>query len=355
MINRRKTKTAKLARMLIGSSYPIHIQSMTNTKTADIKSTVSQIHQLEEANCEAVRISIDSKEDARALARIKENIKIPLIADIQHNYKLALYSLEYGVDGLRLNPGNIKDEEGIKKVIEMAREKGVLIRIGANSGSVGESYLEKHKKDIAKALVECAYDKVRLLEDHNFTNIEISLKATDIFSTVSAYKMMAEKTSYPFHIGITEAGSLLPGAIKSAVGLGILLYQGIGDTLRVSLTDDPVKEVKVAFEILKTLSLREGITVISCPTCGRCKIDVIKITKEIEKEISNYPLRARKLKIAIMGCPVNGLQEAKHCDIGICGGKNFGLLFRHGKIIKKVKERYLISVLREEIKKEIGK
>lgn len=354
MINRRKTKTAKLAGMLIGSSYPIHIQSMTNTKTADIKSTVSQIHQLEEANCEAVRISIDSKEDARALAKIKENIKIPLIADIQHNYKLALYSLEYGTDGLRLNPGNIKDEEGIKKVIEMAREKDILIRIGANSGSVGESYLEKHKKDIAKALVECAYDKVKLLEDHNFTNIEISLKATDIFSTISAYKMMAKKTSYPFHIGITEAGPLLPGAIKSAVGLGILLYQGIGDTLRVSLTDSPIKEVQVGWEILKSLSLREGITIVSCPTCGRCKIDVIKIAKEVERKISNLP-PISNLKIAIMGCAVNGIQEAKHCDIGICGGKNFGLLFRRGKIIKKVKERYLISVLKEEIKKEIGK
>jgi len=348
IVQRRKTKEIKLGKVRIGGDAPISVQSMTNTDTRDVLKTVRQIKGLEREGCEIIRVAVPDKIAALGLGKIKKKIKIPLIADIQFDYQLALLALEQKVDGLRLNPGNIKDKKGIKLVARLAKEKNIPIRIGVNSGSLDKKLLEKYKGPAAEALVESALGEIRLLEDLGFEKIKVSLKSSDVPRTVKAYKLLAQKVSYPFHLGITEAGTLTGGIIKSAVGIGSLLAQGIGDTIRVSLTANPREEVRVGFEILKALELRQyGPVLISCPTCGRCQIDLIKIAGEVERELGKFP--NLNLKVAVMGCPVNGPGEAREADLGIAGGKGVGLLFKKGKIIKKVEEKDLVSALMKEI------
>lgn len=350
-ILRRKTKKVMLRNVGIGGDAPITVQSMTNTKTYDVKSTVNQIFQLEEAGCEIIRVAVPDMESALAIADIKKQIHIPLVADIHFDYRLALEALKQGADGLRINPGNIGPKERIKKVVDSARERNVPIRIGVNSGSLEKDLLLKYKKPVPEALVESALRHVEILESMNFYDIVISLKSSDVITTVNSYMLLAEKVDYPFHLGITEAGTAFSGTIKSSMGLGILLYYGIGDTLRVSLTGDPVDEVRIGFEILKNLKLREnGIDLISCPTCGRCEIDLIKIARDIEDRLKNIK---KPLKIAVMGCAVNGPGEAREADIGIAGGRKRVVIFKKGEIIKSVSEESAVTELMEEIHKLI--
>ncbi len=349
---RKNTKVINVGSVKIGGNNPIVVQSMTNTKTYDINSTVKQITALAEAGCDIVRVAVPKMEDAEALVAIKKQISLPLIADIHFDYRLALKALEAGVDGLRLNPGNIGKKEYVKAVVTAAKERNVPIRIGVNAGSLDQKILLKYGGITAEGMVESALEHIRILEENNFDNIKISLKAHDVPLTIAAYKLMADTVNYPLHLGITEAGTIKSGIIKSAVGIGALLAQGIGDTFRISLTGDPVEEVKVANEILKALNLREyGPVMISCPTCGRCNIDLAKIANEVEILLANIK---KPIKVAVMGCVVNGPGEAKSADVGIAGGKGQGLVFRHGEIVRTVSEEQLVAELFKEINKIVN-
>ncbi len=349
---RKNTKVINVGSVKIGGNNPIVVQSMTNTKTYDINSTVKQITALAEAGCDIVRVAVPKMEDAEALVAIKKQISLPLIADIHFDYRLALKALEAGVDGLRLNPGNIGKKEYVKAVVTAAKERNVPIRIGVNAGSLDQKILLKYGGITAEGMVESALEHIRILEENNFDNIKISLKAHDVPLTIAAYKLMADTVNYPLHLGITEAGTIKSGIIKSAVGIGALLAQGIGDTFRISLTGDPVEEVKVANEILKALNLREyGPVMISCPTCGRCNIDLAKIANEVETLLANIK---KPIKVAVMGCVVNGPGEAKSADVGIAGGKGQGLVFRHGEIVRTVSEEQLVAELFKEINKIVN-
>ena len=347
VMQRKLTKKVLLGSLPVGGGSPVTVQSMTNTDTRDIDATVGQIHRLQQAGCEIVRVAVPDQAAAKALAEIKQQIAIPLVADIHFDYRLALSAVEAGVDKLRINPGNIGSRERIEAVVKAASERKIPIRIGVNSGSLEKELLQKYGWPTAEAMVESALRHVSLLEKLGFEEIVISLKSSDVPVTIRAYELISEKVNYPLHVGITEAGTLKAGAIRSAVGIGTVLAQGIGDTIRVSLTSDPIEEVEVGFEILKCLGLRQrGPTVISCPTCGRAQIDVIRLTEEVERRVRNIE---EPLKIAVMGCVVNGPGEAREADFGIAGGKGEGLIFRQGKVIKKVKENQLVDALLKEI------
>ncbi|MFZ5966550.1 MAG: flavodoxin-dependent (E)-4-hydroxy-3-methylbut-2-enyl-diphosphate synthase [Bacillota bacterium] len=349
-MKRKPTRAVFCRDIQIGGGSEITIQSMTNTDTRDVHSTTEQIKRLEEVGCEIVRIAIPDFEAAEAVRAIKENIKIPLVADIHFDYQLALRCIENGIDKLRLNPGNIGGTERVKKVVEKAREREVPIRIGVNSGSIDKKILDKYDGHItAEAMVESAMEHIEILENLNYSNVIVSLKASDIHLTVEAYRLMSEKTDYPLHIGVTEAGTLWSGTIKSSIGIGALLLDGIGDTIRVSLTGEPVEEIKVGREILKSTGLRHfGLNLISCPTCGRCQIDLIDIANRVEAKLRNID---KPITVAIMGCAVNGPGEAREADIGIAGGKSSALLFKKGQIIKKISESEIERVLLHEIEK----
>lgn len=344
---RDKTKVIKIGSKLIGGGNPILIQSMTNTKTQDVSATVDQIKRLEQAGCEIIRCAVPDIEAAKALKEIKKQISIPLVADIHFDYKLALASIEAGADKIRINPGNIGSSDKVKEVVMLAKERNVSIRVGVNSGSVEKRLLEKYKGVCANALVESAVEKVKLIEDMGYDNLVVSIKSSDVPMCIKAHELIANEINYPLHVGITETGTAYAGNIKSAVGLGVILYQGIGDTIRVSLSADPVEEIKSAKLILKTLGLRKsGIDVVACPTCGRTQIDLISLASQAEELVKNYPY---DIKVAVMGCAVNGPGEAREAQIGIAGGKNEGLLFKKGQIIKKVPENELISALKYEL------
>lgn len=348
-IQRRISKRIYVGSVPIGGGAPVAVQSMTNTDTRDVTATVHQIQRLEEAGCEIVRVAVPDREAARAIKKIKERIRLPLIADIHFDYRLALEALEAGADGLRINPGNIGGIQALKAVAQRASELGVPIRVGVNAGSLDKKIVAAHGGITPEAMVASALETIHLLEDQGFYNLKVSLKASDVPLMVEAYRLLAEKVDYPFHLGVTEAGPPLAGAVKSAVGIGILLSQGIGDTIRVSLTGDPVLEVEVAYHILRSLGLRQrGIELISCPTCGRCQIELENLVTEVEKKIKGLPY---PLKVAVMGCAVNGPGEASQADVGIAGGRGWGLLFRQGKPIRRVPESQLVDALLEEIDK----
>lgn len=347
----RTTKQITLGSLAIGGGAPVSVQSMCNTDTRDSKATLAQVGRLEAAGCEVIRCAVPDRPAAEALAAIKSGCALPLIADIHFDYQLALTSLQAGVDGLRLNPGNIGARWKVEEVVKACAERQVPIRIGVNGGSLEKELLEKYGHASAEAMVESALGHIRILEDLNYRQIKVSLKASDIRRTVQAYRLLAEQVDYPLHIGITEAGTTWSGTIKSAVGLGTLLYDGIGDTLRVSLTGDPVEEVRVGYEILKSLGLRQrGPVFVSCPTCGRCQIDLIEIAEEVERRLHDLP---RPLTIAVMGCVVNGPGEAREADLGIAGGKGQGLLFRRGEVVRKVPQTQLAEALVEAAWEEV--
>jgi (E)-4-hydroxy-3-methylbut-2-enyl-diphosphate synthase len=340
---KRKTKIIKIGKVKIGGGSPIAVQSMTKTFTRNAAATIKQIHALEKAGCQIIRCAVPTKEDALALASIKKRISIPLVADIHFDYRLALIAVEAGVDKLRINPGNIGQKERVKAVVSAAKERGIPIRIGVNSGSLERDLLDKYHGPTAQALVESALKEVTILEQLGFEDTVISVKSTSVPTTIKAYQLLSQKTAYPLHVGITEAGIPKLGMVKSAVGIGALLAMGIGDTIRVSLTADPVEEVKVAYQILKALELTPaGVTIISCPTCGRCEIDLKKIAEEVEKKTRRIK---KPLTIAIMGCVVNGPGEAKEADLGLAGGKNSGLIFKNGQVLKRVPASKLVSEL----------
>lgn len=348
MYMRRKTRSVKVGHLEIGGNAPISVQSMTNTDTKNISDTVAQIKRMEREGCELVRVAVPDSESCCSLPLIKKEISIPLIADIHYDYKLALRSIECGVDGLRINPGNIGNDEKIKLVIKSAKKMKLPIRFGINSGSLDKNILKKYKKPTPQALVESAVNVIKILDELNYHNIIFSIKSTNIINTIEANNIFSSKYDYPLHLGITEAGPPFQGIIKSSVGIGSLLFQGIGDTIRVSLTGDPVEEIKVGYEILKALHLRQrGPNLISCPTCGRCKVDLSKIVKKVERKIRNIN---KPLTIAIMGCMVNGPGEAKEADIGVAFDKKNGVLFKKGKIIAKFSDKIIIRKLLEEIK-----
>lgn len=345
----KRTRTIYLGRVPVGGGNPVTVQSMTKTDTRDLSATVDQIYRLQDAGCEIIRVAVPDREAGENLGAIKKAITIPLVADIHFDYRLALLALEQGVDGLRLNPGNIGSRERIGQVVKKAKERGVPIRIGVNAGSLEKKVLKKYGTPSAEALVESALNHVRLLEDEDFDLIKISIKASDPLSTVSAYRRISEETDYPLHVGVTEAGPPFSGAIKSAVALGILLHQGIGDTIRVSLTGEPVMEVMAGYHILRSLHLRDrGVEIVSCPTCGRSETNLTPIVREVEERVSSWP---EPLHIAIMGCCVNGPGEAREADVGIAAGKDGGILFRKGKVIRKVKEADLVQTLIAEAQK----
>lgn len=346
-MKRQQTKVIQIGTRKIGGGNPIAIQSMTNTKTEDVQATVAQILALEAAGCEIIRCAVPTMEAAKALAEIKKQIHIPLVADIHFDYKLAIAAIENGADKIRINPGNIGDVSRVKAVVDKAKEYNVPIRVGVNSGSLEKELVEKYGGVTAEGIVESALDKVHLIEDMGYDNLVVSIKSSDVLMCVKAHELISEKCNYPLHIGITESGTILSGNIKSSVGLGIMLYQGLGDTIRVSLTGDPLEEIKSAKLILKTLGLRKGgIEVVSCPTCGRTKIDLIGLANKVENMVADIPL---DIKVAVMGCVVNGPGEAKEADIGIAGGIGEGLLIKKGEIVKKVKEEELLETLRQEL------
>ncbi|MCQ2512860.1 MAG: flavodoxin-dependent (E)-4-hydroxy-3-methylbut-2-enyl-diphosphate synthase [Lachnospiraceae bacterium] len=347
MNHREKTKQINIGGVVIGGGSPIAIQSMTNTKTADVKATVEQIHELEAAGCQIIRCTANTEEAAKAFREIKDNIQIPLVADIHFDYKLAILAMENGADKIRINPGNIGGPDKIKAVIDCAKERSIPIRVGVNSGSLEKELVEKYKGVTAEGLVESALDKVKIIEDFGYDNLVISIKSSDVVMCAKAHERIAQETLYPLHVGITEAGTVYSGNIKSALGLGIILNQGIGDTIRVSLTGNPIEEIKSAKQILRNLGLRkEGITVISCPTCGRTEIDLIGLADKVETMCTGYDL---PIKVAVMGCIVNGPGEAKEADIGIAGGKGCGLLIKHGEIMQKLPEEELLPALKKEL------
>ena len=338
----------RIGNRIIGGGNPILIQSMCNTKTESVEDTVAQIHALEQAGCEIIRVAVPTREAAEALSRIKKEIHIPLVADIHFDYRLAIAAMENGADKIRINPGNIGSKERIKAVVDCARERQIPIRVGVNSGSLEKSLLEKYGGVTAEGLVESALGQVALIEEMGYDQLVISIKSSDVMMCVRAHELIARRTDYPLHVGITEAGTVTAGNIKSAIGLGLILNQGIGDTIRVSLTGDPVEEVKSAKLILKTLGLRKGgIEVVSCPTCGRTCIDLIGLAGKVEKLVAEFD--QLDLKLAVMGCVVNGPGEAREADLGIAGGMGEGLLFRKGEILRKVPEEELLEALRQEL------
>ena len=339
------SRVVKVGNLLIGGGNPIVIQSMTNTTTSDVESTVNQIKKLEAVGCQLVRMTINNEEAAKAIGEIKKRVNVPLCADIHFDYKLALLAIENGIDKLRINPGNIGSDENIKAVVEKAKEKNIPIRIGVNSGSIEKHILEKYGKPTADGMVESAMYHINLLEKNGFNDIVVSLKASNVKMMVEAYRKISKLVDYPLHLGVTEAGTAFQGTVKSAIGIGALLVDGIGDTIRVSLTEDPVEEIKVAKEILKVLGLIEaGVEIVSCPTCGRTEIDLIGLAKKVEKEFEN---ENRKIKIAVMGCVVNGPGEAREADYGVAGGKGVGVLFKKGQIVKKVDESEILIELKK--------
>ncbi len=347
-MKRRYSRQVKAGSLLIGGDAPISVQSMTNTDTHNVSATIAQIKKLQSVGCELVRVAVPNMESASVIGEIKSNISIPLVADIHFDYKLALKAIEQGIDKLRINPGNIGDTEKIRAVVKSAMKNGIPIRIGVNSGSLEKDLLEKYGHATPEAMVESAMRHVRILEELGFYDIVISLKASDPLKTIEAYRLIADRTEYPLHLGVTEAGTTFAGSIRSAVGIGVLLSEGIGDTIRVSLTDDPIYEVRAGYEILKSLGLREyGVTVISCPTCGRTQIDIIKIAKEVEARLADIE---QPIKVAVMGCIVNGPGEAKEADIGIAGGKGLGLLFKKGEKVRTIPEDQLVDVLVSEVR-----
>ena len=344
---RMQTKEVKIGSVTIGGAHPVAIQSMTNTKTEDVAATVEQILRLEAAGCEIVRCTVPTMEAAKALKEIKKQIHIPLVADIHFDYKMAIAAIENGADKIRINPGNIGSEERVRAVVEKAKEYGVPIRIGVNSGSLEKPLLEKYGGVTAEGIVESALDKVHMIESMGYDNLVVSIKSSDVLMCVKAHELIAKQCPYPLHVGITESGTIYSGNIKSSVGLGIILHEGIGNTIRVSLAGDPVEEIRSAKLIMKTLGLRKGgIEVVSCPTCGRTQIDLIGLANEVEKMVQEFPL---DIKVAVMGCVVNGPGEAKEADLGIAGGIGEGLLLKKGEIVRKVKEEELLETLRQEL------
>ena len=346
-MRREETKVVQIGNCKIGGGNPVAIQSMTNTKTEDVEATVAQILALEAAGCDIIRCAVPTMEAAEALTEIKKRIHIPLVAVIHFDYRLAIAAIEHGADKIRINPGNIGDVSRVREVVEKAKEYNVPIRVGVNSGSLEKHLVEKYGGVTAEGIVESALDKVHMIEEMGYDNLVVSIKSSDVMMCVKAHELIAEQCPYPLHVGITESGTILSGNIKSSVGLGIILYEGIGDTIRVSLTGDPLEEIKSAKLILKTLGLRKGgIEVVSCPTCGRTKIDLIGLANQVENMVADIPL---DIKVAVMGCVVNGPGEAKEADIGIAGGIGEGLLIKKGEIVKKVKEEELLDTLRNEL------
>lgn len=344
---RDKTKVVRIGNRVIGGGNPILIQSMTNTKTEDVRSTVEQINRLAKAGCDIIRCAVPNMEAAMAIKEIKKQISIPLVADIHFDYRLAIAAIENGADKIRINPGNIGSDEKLKAVVDAARERNIPIRVGVNSGSLEKDILAKYGHVNAEGLVESALNNVKRIEDMGYDNLVISIKSSDVLMCIKAHELIARETNYPLHVGITESGTVNAGNIKSSVGLSIILYEGIGDTIRVSLTGDPIEEVKTARLILKTLGLRSGgIDIVSCPTCGRTQIDLIKLANEVEAMAEDFDLN---IKIAVMGCVVNGPGEAKEADIGIAGGNGVGVLIKKGEIIRKVPENELLNALRHEL------
>lgn len=347
MLYREKTKVIKIGNKVIGGGNPIMIQSMTNTKTEDAAATVNQILRLQDAGCDIIRCTVPNIDAARAIAEIKKEISIPLVADIHFDYRMAIAAMENGADKIRINPGNIGSKERVAEVVRVARERNIPIRVGVNSGSLEKELVEKYHGVTAEGIVESALDKVRMIEDMDYDNLVISIKSSDVLMSVKAHELLAGKTPYPLHVGITESGTVTSGNIKSSIGLGIILHEGIGDTIRVSLTGDPVEEIKSAKLILRTLGLRKGgIEVVSCPTCGRTNIDLIGLAAQVENLVQNYDL---DIKVAVMGCAVNGPGEAKEADFGIAGGIGEGLLIKKGEIVRKVPENELLATLKHEL------
>ena len=347
MTQREQTKVVQIGDRKIGGGNPIAIQSMTNTKTEDIDATVKQILALEKAGCDIIRCAVPTMEAAKALAKIKQQIHIPLVADIHFDYRLAIAAMENGADKIRINPGNIGSKERVQAVVDTAKERNIPIRVGVNSGSLEKEIVEKYGQVTAEGLVESALDNVDMIEEMGYDNLVVSIKSSDVLMCVKAHELIAKECPYPLHVGITESGTVYSGNIKSSVGLGIILNEGIGNTIRVSLTGDPAEEIRTAKLILKTLGLRKGgIEVVSCPTCGRTKIDLIGLTNKVEQMVQDIPL---DIKVAVMGCVVNGPGEAREADIGIAGGIGEGLLIKKGEIIKKVKEEELLETLRQEL------
>lgn len=347
---RKTTRAVKIGNVTIGGGHPIAIQSMTNTKTEDVKATVAQIEALTKAGCEIIRCAVPTMEAAEALSEIKKQIQIPLVADIHFDYRLAIAAIEHGADKIRINPGNIGDESRVRAVVDAARERKIPIRVGVNSGSLEKELVEKYRGVTAEGLVESALSKVGLIEDMGYDNLVISIKSSDVLMCVRAHELIAEKTDHPLHVGITEAGTVTAGNIKSAIGLSLILSQGIGDTIRVSLTGDPIEEIRSAKLILRTLGLRVGgIEVVSCPTCGRTSIDLIGLADQVNALVQEFDTGDRTLKVAVMGCVVNGPGEAAEADIGIAGGKGEGLIIKRGEILRKVPEKALLPELRKEI------
>ena len=346
-MKREQTREVLIGDRKIGGGNPILIQSMTNTRTEDVQATVEQIHKLEKAGCEIIRCTVPTLEAARAIGEIKKQISIPLVADIHFDYKMAIAAMENGADKIRINPGNIGGEEKVAAVVAVAKERNIPIRVGVNSGSLEKELVNKYHGVTAEGIVESALDKVHMIERLGYENLVISIKSSDVMMCVKAHELLSKETDYPLHVGITESGTIISGNIKSAIGLGLILNQGIGDTIRVSLTGDPVEEIKSAKLILRTLGLRKGgIEVVSCPTCGRTRIDLIGLANQVETMVAEFPL---DIKVAVMGCAVNGPGEAKEADIGIAGGDGEGLLIKKGQIIRKVPEDQLLAVLREEL------
>ena len=347
-IQRKNTRVVNIGGVLIGGNNPIAIQSMTNTKTEDVSATVNQILRLEEAGCEIIRCAVPTMEAAEAIGEIKKRVHIPVVADIHFDYRLAIAAMENGVDKIRINPGNIGSPERIKAVVDAAKERNIPIRVGVNSGSLEKNLVEKYGGVTAEGIVESALDKVRIIEDMGYDNLVISIKSSDVMMCVKAHELISEKTDYPLHVGITESGTVMTGSIKSAVGLGLILGQGIGDTIRVSLTGDPVEEIKAAKTLLKTLGIRQsGIEIVSCPTCGRTSIDLIGLAQKVEKLAADYD--NLNLKLAVMGCVVNGPGEAREADLGVAGGKGEGILIKKGEVVKKMPEAELLSALKYEL------
>jgi (E)-4-hydroxy-3-methylbut-2-enyl-diphosphate synthase len=348
-IKRKKTRRIKVGNVSVGGTAPVVVQSMTNTFTQDVQSTVAQIHRLEKAGCEIVRVAVPDHEAAVAISSIKRQISIPIIADIHFDHRLAVTAAKSGADGLRINPGNIGGRNKVKAIVDCAKEVNIPIRIGVNSGSLEKDILRKYQGANAEAMVESAMRHIELLTSFGFENIKLSIKASDVHRTVNAYRLLSSRTDLPLHVGVTEAGGLYSGVVKSSLGIGMLLAEGIGDTIRVSLTRDPVEEVRVGYEILKALDIRRyGPDIVSCPTCGRCKIDLFHILERVEAALM---LKSLPVKLAIMGCVVNGPGEAKEADIGVAGGDGIGILFKKGKVIKKFPEDKIVEVLLAEIDK----
>ncbi len=350
VIQRRKTKQIQLGKVKVGADAPITVQSMTKTDTRDVRATVQQIWDLEAAGCEIVRCAVPVREAAEKLGEIKKKIRIPLVADIHFNYKLALLAIEQGVDGLRLNPGNIGARKYVEEVVKAASERKIPIRIGVNAGSLEKDLLEKNNGPTAEGMVESGLRHIHILEDCGYREIKISLKASDPLMMIEAYRMLADKVNYAFHLGVTEAGTPGIGTIKSAIGLGTLLAEGIGDTIRVSLAADPVEEVRIGIEILKALKIRkEGMTFVACPSCGRADVDLVGLAKAVEEKMQPYS--NLNIHVAVMGCEVNGPGEARAADLGVAGGKGIGLIFKRGEVIRKVPEAEIVTALMEEVKK----